>query len=75
MVSCSFGKKIVKKVPGKGGVRWYKDVGLGFKTPREAIEGELALAQRSRPIEQLLFHVTAASAGSCALHRLAVQEL
>jgi small subunit ribosomal protein S11e len=26
-------------VPGKGGLRYYKNVGLGFKTPREAIEG------------------------------------
>jgi small subunit ribosomal protein S11e len=25
--------------PGKGGRRWYKDVGLGFKTPKTAIEG------------------------------------
>ena len=25
---------------GKGGRRWYKDVGLGFKTPRTAIEGK-----------------------------------
>ena len=25
--------------PGKGGRRWYKDVGLGFKTPSEAING------------------------------------
>lgn len=24
---------------GKGGRRWFKDVGLGFKTPRNAIEG------------------------------------
>ena len=24
---------------GKGGRRWYKDVGLGFKTPKTAIEG------------------------------------
>jgi hypothetical protein len=30
------------KVPGKGGVRYYKSVGLGFKTPREAIEGASA---------------------------------
>ena len=28
-----------KKVPGKAGARYYKNVGLGFKTPREAIEG------------------------------------
>eukprot|EP00210_Caulerpa_lentillifera_P006439 g6151.t1 len=27
------------KVPGKAGVRFYKNVGLGFKTPKEAIEG------------------------------------
>ncbi|KAF5988922.1 40s ribosomal s11 [Fusarium coicis] len=25
--------------PGKGGRRWYKDVGLGFRTPKAAIEG------------------------------------
>ncbi len=24
---------------GKGGRRWYKDVGLGFRTPKQAIEG------------------------------------
>ncbi|EFJ07974.1 hypothetical protein SELMODRAFT_268639 [Selaginella moellendorffii] len=28
-----------KKRPGKGGSRFWKNVGLGFKTPREAIEG------------------------------------
>jgi small subunit ribosomal protein S11e len=27
-----------KKV-GKSGRRWYKDVGLGFKTPKTAIDG------------------------------------
>ena len=27
------------KRAGKGGRRWYKDVGLGFKTPKTAIEG------------------------------------
>lgn len=35
---------------GKGGRRWYKDVGLGFKTPRTAIElkyiGMLVLAHK-----------------------------
>jgi small subunit ribosomal protein S11e len=25
--------------PGKNGRRWYKDVGLGFRTPKAAIEG------------------------------------
>ncbi|KAK7713469.1 40S ribosomal protein S11-B [Diaporthe eres] len=28
------------KRPGKGGRRWYKDVGLGFRTPKTAIEGQ-----------------------------------
>merc|ERR1711943_102926 len=28
-----------KRTPGKDGYRYYKSVGLGFKTPREAIEG------------------------------------
>jgi len=32
-------KKPANKIPGKGGLRWYKNVGLGFKTPREAMEG------------------------------------
>eukprot|EP00887_Chlorella_sp_A99_P006875 scaffold2.g6875.t1 len=31
--------KNVKNIKGKGGRRWYKSVGLGFKTPKEAIEG------------------------------------
>lgn len=28
-----------KSRPGKGGSRFYRNVGLGFKTPKEAIEG------------------------------------
>lgn len=38
---CRF-KRVVRKggrAPGKGGNRWFKSVGLGFKTPKEAIEG------------------------------------
>ena len=35
---CRF-KKQAKKIPGKGGQRYWKNVGLGFKTPKEAIEG------------------------------------
>lgn len=31
------------KRPGKGGNRFWKSVGLGFKTPRDAIEGLLIL--------------------------------
>jgi small subunit ribosomal protein S11e len=27
------------KRAGKGGRRWYKDVGLGFRTPKTAIDG------------------------------------
>ncbi len=38
-VSRGFQKIGKKKVPGKGGERWYKNIGLGFKTPKEAIEG------------------------------------
>lgn len=30
------------KRPGKGGNRYWKSIGLNFKTPREAIEGLLA---------------------------------
>ncbi|EEH56612.1 uncharacterized protein MICPUCDRAFT_33883 [Micromonas pusilla CCMP1545] len=33
------GCSIKNKAPGKAGTRYYKSVGLGFKTPREAIEG------------------------------------
>ena len=38
-------KKSANKVPGKGGQRYWKNVGLGFKTPKEAIEGEASLAE------------------------------
>ena len=34
-----FAASTKKKAPGKAGTRYYKNVGLGFKTPREAIEG------------------------------------
>ncbi|KAG6469737.1 hypothetical protein ZIOFF_070668 [Zingiber officinale] len=34
------------KKPGKGGNRFWKNVGLGFKTPREAIEGHLPYEKR-----------------------------
>ena len=34
-------KSQASKTPkkGKGGRRWYKEVGLGFRTPKTAIEG------------------------------------
>lgn len=37
---CASSKKSGKgKRPGKGGNRFWKTIGLGFKTPREAVEG------------------------------------
>jgi small subunit ribosomal protein S11e len=39
LYTLSFSASTKKKAPGKGGSRYYKNVGLGFKTPREAIEG------------------------------------
>lgn len=43
--ACRIKKTAAKvKIPGKGGLRWYKNVGLGFKTPKEAIEGALHTA-------------------------------
>merc|ERR1712216_1109469 len=39
MIRGVHGKVFSKKTPGKNGARWYKNVGLGFKTPKEAIEG------------------------------------
>lgn len=39
VVYCSSKKSGKGKVPGKGGNRYFKSIGLGFKTPREAVEG------------------------------------
>uniref|UniRef100_A0A2P2M3D2 40S ribosomal protein S11-like n=1 Tax=Rhizophora mucronata TaxID=61149 RepID=A0A2P2M3D2_RHIMU len=41
------------KRPGKGGNRYWKSIGLGFKTPREAIEGISCLSLLS----SLLFYL------------------
>merc|ERR1712100_227792 len=38
-VNVGFSASTKKKAPGKAGTRYYKNVGLGFKTPKEAIEG------------------------------------
>lgn len=36
--------------PGKGGRRWYKDVGLGFRTPINAIEGSyIGMCEQRNP--------------------------
>jgi len=40
--------KTTKKRVGKGGRRWYKDVGLGFRTPKTAIEGTYIGMLKSR---------------------------
>lgn len=39
LIFCSSKKAGKGKRPGKGGNRFWKSIGLGFKTPREAIEG------------------------------------
>ena len=44
----SFGPKGKKARPGKNGTRYYKNVGLGFKTPREAIEGKSPARRSAR---------------------------
>lgn len=35
-----FKKASKRETPGKCGTRYYKNVGLGFRTPKDAIEGE-----------------------------------
>lgn len=41
--------KIKSGRPGKNGRRWYKDVGLGFRTPKTAIEGNyIGMSGRTR---------------------------
>ncbi|XP_039839196.1 40S ribosomal protein S11-like [Panicum virgatum] len=39
LLKCSTKKSAKGKKPGKGGSHFWKSIGLGFKTPREAIEG------------------------------------
>nr|DAD41608.1 TPA_asm: hypothetical protein HUJ06_015931 [Nelumbo nucifera] len=39
---CSSKRTGKGKRPGKGGNRFWKSIGLGFKTPREAIEGSIS---------------------------------
>jgi hypothetical protein len=40
-------RKPAKKIPGKCGLRFYKNVGLGYKTPKEAIEGAFVVLRDS----------------------------
>ena len=43
LFECSSKKSGKGKAPGKGGNRYFKSIGLGFKTPREASEGAIFL--------------------------------
>lgn len=47
-------KKTKSNKVGKGGRRWYKDVGLGFKTPKTAIEGTYIGMSPKSPTEMIL---------------------
>jgi hypothetical protein len=40
--------------PGKGGNRFWKNIGLGFKTPREAIEGQCFFSCSAKSLVVLL---------------------
>lgn len=55
------GSKAAKaKRAGKGGRRWYKDVGLGFRTPKNAIEGTyigMQFHQTGKPDERQSVHI------------------
>lgn len=48
------GKKVVTKAK-----RWYKDVGLGFKTPSEAIQGTYIGAQQFAFLKRLIAKILA----------------
>lgn len=48
-------KAAKSKRVGKGGRRWYKDIGLGFKTPKEAINGSYIGMQVPRASSSTLF--------------------
>ncbi|KAJ8437118.1 hypothetical protein Cgig2_016861 [Carnegiea gigantea] len=45
------------KRPGKGGNRFWKNIGLGFKTPREAIEGPLVTVVRLVILMSKIFYL------------------
>uniref|UniRef100_A0A2P2M3C4 40S ribosomal protein S11-like n=1 Tax=Rhizophora mucronata TaxID=61149 RepID=A0A2P2M3C4_RHIMU len=45
------------KRPGKGGNRYWKSIGLGFKTPREAIQGIFFCYYYLSLISSLFLHV------------------
>jgi small subunit ribosomal protein S11e len=40
---------------GRGGRRWFKDIGLGFKTPRTAIEGTYIGMDNFSPFSPVVF--------------------
>ena len=43
-----FSSSSKRKAPGKNGTRYFKNVGLGFKTPKSAIEGASRRRARAR---------------------------
>jgi hypothetical protein len=78
--ACRF-RKPVKRVPGKYGLRYYKNVGLGFRTPKEAIEGALLTLATSRQTDvrhmygyPLSSSATAQAVCTCA-HRMSAISL
>ena len=48
-------KKSKSNRVGKGGRRWYKDVGLGFKTPKTAIEGTYIGMKQKNSFSKMIF--------------------
>jgi len=56
------GKRTKSARVGKGGRRWFKDVGLGFRTPKTAIEGTYigmdhnSLVCNARPSAESMLH-------------------
>ena len=48
-------RKAVKRVPGKYGQRYYKNVGLGYRTPKSAVEGAVttSLSQACSKLKHL----------------------
>ena len=65
---CSY-NKTVKKIVGKGGLRWYKNIGLGFRTPKEAIEGEPQQQGRQDKAEQQRHSNMGSTAAVCGSGR------
>lgn len=48
------GKRTKSARVGKGGRRWFKDVGLGFRTPKTAIEGTYIGMDHCSPVRNAI---------------------